>query len=105
MTHNATSEASPGDGLQPVSLQQQHRQVVQPVEGADTDGADVIVGQAELQQPGGKRPRHRPQVVVVGEKVAESREVVQGGPLQLDTLQLVVVQDEPAQIGEFGQRR
>lgn len=53
MTHNATSEASPGDGLQPVSLQQQHRQVVQLVEGASTDAADVVVGQAELLQPGG----------------------------------------------------
>lgn len=53
MTHNATSETSPGDGLQPVSLQQQHRQVVQLVEGAGTDAADVVVGQAELLQPGG----------------------------------------------------
>lgn len=105
MTHSATSEASLGDGLQPVSLQQQQRQVAQPVEGADTDAADVVVGQAELQQPGGKRPGHRPQLVVVGEKVAESREVVQGGPLQFHTLQLVVVQDEPAQVGELGQRR
>lgn len=105
VTHNATSEASPDDGLQPVSLQQQHRQVVQPVEGADADAADAVVGQAELQQPGGKRPGHRPQVVVVGEQIAESREVVQGGPLQLNTLQLVVVQDEPAQVGEVGQRR
>lgn len=41
---------------------------------------------------------------MVSEKVAESLMVVQGGPLQLDTLQLVVVQDEPAQIGEVGQR-
>lgn len=76
MTHSATSEASPSDGLQPVSLQQQHRQVAQPVEGADTDAADVVVGQAELQQPGRKRPGHRPQLVVVGEKVAESGEVL-----------------------------
>lgn len=42
---------------------------------------------------------------MVGEKVAEPREVAQGGPPQLDVLQLVVVQDEPAQIGEVGQRR
>lgn len=41
---------------------------------------------------------------MVSEKVAEPREVVQGGPLHLDTLQLVVVQDEPAQVGEVGQR-
>lgn len=78
---------------------------MQLVEGVGTDTADVVVGQAELQQTGGKRRRDRPQVVVVGEKVAESREVVHGGSLQLHTLQLVVVQDEPAQIGEVGQRR
>lgn len=58
MTHNATSEASHDDGLQPVSLQQQHRQVVHLLEGAGTDAADVVVGQAELQQPGRKRPGH-----------------------------------------------
>lgn len=58
MTHNATSEASPDDGLQPVSLQQQHRQVAQLLEGAAADAADAVVGQAELQQPGGQRPGH-----------------------------------------------
>lgn len=40
---------------------------------------------------------------MVGEEVAQPREVVQAGPPQLDVLQLVVVQDEPAQIGEVGQ--
>lgn len=42
---------------------------------------------------------------MVGKKVAQVRQVLQGGPVHLVALQLVVVQDEPVKIGEVGQRQ
>lgn len=48
MTHYTTFEVSLCDGLQPVSLQQQQRQVVQVLESSGADAADLVVGQSQL---------------------------------------------------------
>lgn len=48
MTHYATLEVSLCDGPQLVSLQQQQRQVVQVLESARADAADLVVGQTQL---------------------------------------------------------
>lgn len=38
------------DGFQPVSLQQQHGQVVQVFKSPRTDAADLVVGQSQLPE-------------------------------------------------------
>lgn len=53
MTHNATFEVSLSDGLQPVSLQQQQRQILQVLKSSWVDAADLVVGQSQLSQSSG----------------------------------------------------
>lgn len=96
MTHYITFEVSFCDSLQPVSLQQQQRQVAQVLESSGADAADLVVGQSQLLESSWQSAGDRSQVVVVGKKIRKLGLILQGGLDQLVALQLVVVQDEPA---------
>lgn len=98
-----TFEVSLGDGLQPVALQQQQRQVVQVLESSRADGVDLVVCQPQLPESSWQSTGNRAQVIVVGKKITQLGLVLQCGQVQLVALQLVVVQDEPPQPRDVGQ--
>ena len=85
-----------------VPLQQQNGQILQALECAGAEAADVVVGQPQLPEPGRQARRHGGQPVVVGEEVAQLRVVLQHQQLPL---QLVLVHNEPAEIRGLGQHR
>lgn len=91
-----TFQVALGDALQPVSLQQQQREVLQVLKSSAADAADVVVGQSQLFESSRQVGGDRRQLVVVGKEVGQPGLVPQDVRGQPAAGQLVVIQDEPA---------
>lgn len=78
---------------------------MQSVESSRADAADPVVSQPQLPEARWKTAGHCAQLVVVGKQIAELSLVLQSGLIQVVILQLVVVQDEPAQPADVCQER
>lgn len=102
MMSDTTFEVSACYGLQPVSLQQQNPQFGRVPEGSWTDAVNSVMGESQILDSSRESVGHKLQVVVVGKEVAHLGLTLQGSLIQLIALQLIMVQDEPAQIGSVG---